>query len=202
MAALDFPNSPVNGTQYSAPNGAVYTYDGTAWTVSGVLSTGTAAGGELTGTYPSPQIAALAVTSPKLAVKATVQTQQAGNVPASFSTATTGSFVTVASTANITTRGGNVLFVGWISGFIVSSAAAGAIYFQVNRSGTTVSIWKYELAGAATSIRFPFGNVMAFDPGPAAGTYTYSFAVMQLASSPTFLTGGDNPGTIWAIELS
>ena len=99
MAALDFPNSPVNGTQYSAPNGALYTYDGTAWTVSGVLSTGTAAGGSLSGTYPNPGFA----------VKATVQTQQAGNVPANFSTATTGSFVTVVSTANITTRGGVVL---------------------------------------------------------------------------------------------
>src|SRR5215475_10311086 len=67
MAALDFPNAPVNGTQYSAPNGALYTYDGTAWTVSGVLSTGSAAGGDLSGTYPNPAIAAGAVTAAKLA---------------------------------------------------------------------------------------------------------------------------------------
>jgi len=192
MAALDFPNSPVNGTQYSAPNGALYTYDGTAWTVSGVLSTGTAAGGSLSGTYPNPGFA----------VKATVQTQQAGNVPANFSTATTGSFVTVVSTANITTRGGVVLVFGWISGVISSSTAGGAIYFQIARSGTQVSIWKHELVAAATNIRFPLGNVAAFDPGPSAGTYTYSFNVMQLANGPTFLTGGDNPGTIWAVELS
>jgi len=56
MAALDFPNSPTNGQQYSAPNGAIYTYDGTAWTVSGVLSTGSAAGGDLSGTYPNPSV--------------------------------------------------------------------------------------------------------------------------------------------------
>src|SRR5262249_11133358 len=58
MAALDFPNSPTNGQQYSAPNGAIYTYDGTAWTVSGVLSTGSAAGGDLSGTYPNPSVVA------------------------------------------------------------------------------------------------------------------------------------------------
>src|SRR5262249_1587445 len=56
MAQLDFPNSPTNGQQYSAPNGAIYTYDGTAWTVSGVLSTGSAAGGDLSGTYPNPSV--------------------------------------------------------------------------------------------------------------------------------------------------
>ncbi len=61
MAALDFPNSPTNGQQYNAPNGAIYTYDGVAWTVSGVLSTGSAAGGDLTGAYPNPLVAAGAV---------------------------------------------------------------------------------------------------------------------------------------------
>jgi|SRR5215475_6375213 len=61
MAALDFPNSPTNGQQYSAPNGVIYTYDGVAWTTSGVLSTGSTAGGSLAGTYPNPSIATGAV---------------------------------------------------------------------------------------------------------------------------------------------
>jgi hypothetical protein len=56
MAALDFPNSPVNGQTYSAPNGAVYTWDGAVWKVSGVLSVGTAAGGDLSGAYPNPTV--------------------------------------------------------------------------------------------------------------------------------------------------
>jgi hypothetical protein len=60
MAQLDFPNSPTVGATYSAPNGAVYTWDGAAWTVSGVLSTGTAAGGDLTGTYPNPSVGQVA----------------------------------------------------------------------------------------------------------------------------------------------
>src|SRR5215475_5983427 len=59
--ALDFPNAPTNGQQYSAPNGVIYTYDGVAWTTSGVLSTGSTAGGSLAGTYPNPSIATGAV---------------------------------------------------------------------------------------------------------------------------------------------
>jgi len=190
MAALDFPNSPTVGQTYAGTNGVSYQWDGTVWSV--IVGTGTAAGGSLSGSYPNPS----------LAVKATIQTQQAGNVPANFSTATVGSWVTVVTSGSITTRGGVVLFFGWISGVISSSTAGGAIYFRVQRSGTTVSLWKYELVAAATNIRFPLGNIVAFDPGPAAGTYTYSFEVQQLANSPTFLTGGDNPGSIWAIELS
>src|SRR5262245_14448125 len=61
MAALDFPNSPTNGQQYSAPNGAIYTWDGAGWTSAGVIGTGSTAGGDLTWTYPNPTIAAGAV---------------------------------------------------------------------------------------------------------------------------------------------
>src|SRR5262245_40117942 len=32
MAALDFPNSPTQGQQYVASNGAIYSWDGAVWT--------------------------------------------------------------------------------------------------------------------------------------------------------------------------
>jgi hypothetical protein len=60
MAALEFPSAPTVGQHYFAANGVIYIWDGEVWGGSAAPST-TAAGGDLTGTYPAPLIAAGAV---------------------------------------------------------------------------------------------------------------------------------------------
>jgi hypothetical protein len=62
MAAIDFPNSPTVGQQFTASNSATYSWDGAVWTLAGPTGGG-AAGGDLSGFYPNPTIAAGAVTT-------------------------------------------------------------------------------------------------------------------------------------------
>jgi hypothetical protein len=61
MAALDFPNSPTVGQQFTASNSATYNWDGAVWTLAGPTGGG-AAGGDLSGFYPNPTIAPGVVT--------------------------------------------------------------------------------------------------------------------------------------------
>lgn len=58
MAALDFPASPTVGQTYTPPSGAVYTWDGTVWTLGGPIPPGpwTDTGTTLTPTNPARSI--------------------------------------------------------------------------------------------------------------------------------------------------
>ena len=66
MAAPDFPNSPTLGQTYTGPNGNIFTWDGAVWTTGGLLSVGSAAGGDLIGTYPNPTVGPLKITDAKV----------------------------------------------------------------------------------------------------------------------------------------
>jgi hypothetical protein len=56
MPELDFPNNPAKGDQYVGTNGARYQWDGAVWDLASITP-GTAAGGDLMGSYPNPDIA-------------------------------------------------------------------------------------------------------------------------------------------------
>ena len=68
MAVLDFPNTPTTGQLFSAPNGAVYRWDGAAWVVEALPNVGPSgpAGGDLDGTYPNPILRDQSVTNFKI----------------------------------------------------------------------------------------------------------------------------------------
>lgn len=55
MSVLDFPASPSVGQIATPSNGFSYQWDGAVWTLT-PAAPGQAAGGDLTGTYPNPQV--------------------------------------------------------------------------------------------------------------------------------------------------
>jgi len=66
--ALDFPNPPLTvGQTYTASNSVTYHWDGAVWAPPTIQPPAGAAGGDLTGSYPNPTLAAGAVSTADLA---------------------------------------------------------------------------------------------------------------------------------------
>jgi Chaperone of endosialidase len=177
MAALDFPNSPTVGATYTAPNGAVYTWDGAAWTVSGVLSTGSAAGGDLQGTYPNPSIkpAALPWTPSGAALTPTDATKTVG-VPggaagAGYAIVTLGSNLTKARVYSNNTQAiaNAALSANMQPSGTQDDATKPSWLFQVNANSDSANVYRTP-AGGALALLLALDNTGALTLGnPPAG---------------------------------
>jgi len=191
MAALDFPSSPTNGQQYSAPNGVIYTFDGTVWTTSGVLSTGTAAGGALSGTYPNPTLA------PGVTLTATPSV--AGTLMSNVAT----TLVLLCEITFTVTAGRPLLVFGLADGSwqcLVTPATNSAITVALRRGGTNGATdgavtGQGQMPKVFTSVaqyeRIPYSVVVLDEyTAGANGTARYSMTLVgDLAASTVALTG-------------
>jgi len=204
MPALDFPNSPTNGQQYSAPNGAIYTYDGVAWTVSGVLSTGSAAGGSLAGTYPNPSIAPGAISPTELALGASVRQFLVTVVPVGFSITTTGAWVDIVTKA-MTTTAPRVMIIGLLGAYATATAAQTNIaLIGLGRDATSANITGIEqrFSSGAGTTTVPIGSIFAVDYNVPAGAHTYHLMAL-LNNTNLSITGAATwAGDLYLIELS
>lgn len=206
MAALDFPASPTGGQQYAAPNGATYQWDGVAWVVAGSLPAVPSgpAGGDLSGTYPNPTVAAAAITRAKLAIGATNSNRVGANIPASFGNVTTNQWIKVVDAPAITVRGGSgVLIYASPGGYITVNTTGGIFYMSIGRAGAPFYNLRTDVIAPPSgggNVKMPVPPILFWDT-PVAGTYTYSFWVWQ-GTNLLFIGSADASGQLWVEEFS
>ena len=193
MAALDFPASPTNGQIYSGTNGATYQWDGTLW-MPGGSAAGNVAGGDLTGSYPSPQIAAGAIAKADIGVGQVIRNWWQIITPANYAGPVAATW-TVLATVNITTVGGQTISLidpGW-EWLALGSAV---FYSGLQANGGWITVREHK--PSAVTGRTPLPPLVALW-GPSAGTYRMD--IMLYCASGTSVVTNANPGGSWIVEL-
>jgi hypothetical protein len=202
MAAIDFPNSPTVGQQFTASNSATYNWDGAVWTLAGPTGGG-AAGGDLSGFYPNPSIANLAVTTAKLAVETAIR-QTIAAAPVGSFTGTSTTWAPVVTFASFTTRGGTVLMIasgGWsLKGPSNTTATVGLRWVRDPGAVVENTVFHESYATTNTLTQIPLPPLISLGK-PLAGTYTYKVEY-QLMGASYMLTPAAGVGICWLIEFA
>jgi hypothetical protein len=192
-------------------------YNGSAWSRDDPTQTGWAVnlGGDLftvqredtSGTPTNPfyvrgsdgrtvcSLADLSVTTSMLAAAASTRQWISVNAPVSFSVTGNSTWQRVCITPPMTTRGGRVIVITWIT--LVAVVGSGAIiYVGLGMDGgpNNVAATKFVL-NAGTTI----GPICGF-AAPPAGAHTFEFWV--LANQGAVATQADSQGSLYAIEFA